>query len=429
MGQAALGQTDAPAAPTREDQRALFEAMRENPADLDLMFRYALVSIRLEDYEQAIAVLERMLIFEPDLPRVKLELAVAYFRLGAYEVARFYLNDALTADPPDAVRARIDQFLAAIDDRTRVSRFDGFVSLGLLYNTNATLGPDDIQIVNPFTGDPLDDVRQPNENEPAGDAGARIALGFTHSYDLGLPTRDVWLTRAGYIGQRYRTEHVGEFDIVEASTGPLLSLDDDQFGLKGRPFVRGGFVRSGDAPLYWNGGGGAELSRSFGEVWAGSARISGDWRDYVREDDGFDGFYGFASASATYSGVPDTRLVATALFGTDRTDNDAFSNNEIGLRLAALRDVAVPDALEAAGPWTLSAYVQGAGRFYDEADPQVDPTETRRDFDGRVGGRVFAPIDDTFGVALDASYFERFSNIRNYDIDSFEVAVSVTARF
>jgi tetratricopeptide (TPR) repeat protein len=64
------------------------------------MFAYAVVSIRARDYEQAIATLERMLIYRDDLPRVKLELGSAYFRLGSYEVSSFYFKEALAGDPP-----------------------------------------------------------------------------------------------------------------------------------------------------------------------------------------------------------------------------------------------------------------------------------------------------------------------------------------
>jgi len=67
----------------RIEQQQLFERLRARPDDLDAMFAYAVVSMRLRDYEQAIATLERMLIYRDDLPRVKLELGSAYFRLGS----------------------------------------------------------------------------------------------------------------------------------------------------------------------------------------------------------------------------------------------------------------------------------------------------------------------------------------------------------
>ncbi len=62
----------------RAEQQKLIERLHARPDDLDAMFAYAVVSIRLRDYEPAIATLERMLIYRNDLPRVKLELGSAY---------------------------------------------------------------------------------------------------------------------------------------------------------------------------------------------------------------------------------------------------------------------------------------------------------------------------------------------------------------
>ena len=127
----------------RIEQQQLFEQLRARPDDLDAMFAYAVVSIQLRDYEQAIATLERMLIYRDDLPRVKLELGSAYFRLGSYEVSSFYFKEALAGDPPPDVKAKVEEFLSEIASRTKRSVFTGFASVGVVYSTNANLGPSD----------------------------------------------------------------------------------------------------------------------------------------------------------------------------------------------------------------------------------------------------------------------------------------------
>ena len=65
------------------------------PANLDVLFRFASLASQTGDLEGAISALERMLLINPDLPRVRLELGVLYYRLGSYEVARTYLEGAL----------------------------------------------------------------------------------------------------------------------------------------------------------------------------------------------------------------------------------------------------------------------------------------------------------------------------------------------
>src|SRR3954466_15910874 len=53
---------------------ALFDQMLRNPGNLDITFAYADVSAKLGDNEAAVSALERMLLFNPNLARVQLEL-------------------------------------------------------------------------------------------------------------------------------------------------------------------------------------------------------------------------------------------------------------------------------------------------------------------------------------------------------------------
>jgi thioredoxin-like negative regulator of GroEL len=61
----------------RGEQQQQFAAMFEAPDDVDLMFQYALTSIRLQDHEAAMTTLERILIYSPNLLRVKVELGAS----------------------------------------------------------------------------------------------------------------------------------------------------------------------------------------------------------------------------------------------------------------------------------------------------------------------------------------------------------------
>jgi cytochrome c-type biogenesis protein CcmH/NrfG len=63
-------------------KNALFQQMLRDPGNLDAAFAYAEVSAQLGDYEAAVSALERMLLFNPDLPRVQLELGALYFPHG-----------------------------------------------------------------------------------------------------------------------------------------------------------------------------------------------------------------------------------------------------------------------------------------------------------------------------------------------------------
>ena len=64
------------AAAANPEYQALFKRMYADPSDLDVTFQFAELATKLGDYEAAIGALERMLFYNPNLPRVKLELGV-----------------------------------------------------------------------------------------------------------------------------------------------------------------------------------------------------------------------------------------------------------------------------------------------------------------------------------------------------------------
>ncbi|MEQ9124416.1 MAG: tetratricopeptide repeat protein [Alphaproteobacteria bacterium] len=115
----------------RAELEALFDEILKNPTDLDLTYKYAQEATRLGDYEAAITAYERLLLFNPELPRVKAELGVLYYRLGSFDTSRAYLQEALASDPPAAARERIEGFLARIDASKRRHSFSGSASAGM----------------------------------------------------------------------------------------------------------------------------------------------------------------------------------------------------------------------------------------------------------------------------------------------------------
>ena len=415
-----LAQTD----DLRARQVALADEIARNPTDLDLMFAYAVTSMQLEDYEPAIATLERMLIFNPDLPRVRLELAVAYFRLGVYDVSRFYFESVDTARAPEEVQQRVASFLAEIDRRTARSGFSGFVALGPVFSTNANLGPPDREIRWEFTGGTalIDESGVQKE-----DFGFQALVSVTHSYDLRRPRDDVWLSSFTYNGRRFFDEKDGDLDALVVTTGPRLAVDDEAFGLKARPYISGGLVRSGNYPLYTEGGFGVEVSQTIDRELAVFGVASVDWRDFTKSRDSFDGLYGGLFAGLAYTPTRDREYRLAALGRTDRTSEQYTSSNEAGVRLGVTQVFFVDDLPWASGsvlPWRFTVFSQLSGRLFDGPDPDVDRNSTRSDIDGRLGARLITPISVNSALAADIGYFQRFSNIENYDFNSLDVGIS-----
>src|SRR5690349_11595505 len=115
--------------------------MFDDPTNVDVTFRFAALATKLGDYEAAIGALERILLFNPRLARVKLQLGSLYFKLGAYKVARSYFEQARTAGAPADVQAEAERFVAELDSRESPHRWSVFAQTGLRYQTNASTGP------------------------------------------------------------------------------------------------------------------------------------------------------------------------------------------------------------------------------------------------------------------------------------------------
>ena len=144
----ALSPAAQPAAESQEKEYdAAFQETLRQPGNLDVLFRFATVATQTGDLEGAVSALERMLLIDPNLPRVRLELGVLYFRLGSYELARTFLQSALASRSiPADVRAKAEQYMAELDNRLTRSRFSGEVFLGMRYQSNANLVPGNSQV-------------------------------------------------------------------------------------------------------------------------------------------------------------------------------------------------------------------------------------------------------------------------------------------
>ena len=71
--------------------------------------------------DEAIAAFRAMLVGRPDLERVRLELALAFFLKGEDRLARRHFERVLAGGPPEAVARNVQGFLADIRARKRWS--------------------------------------------------------------------------------------------------------------------------------------------------------------------------------------------------------------------------------------------------------------------------------------------------------------------
>lgn len=203
-------------------KNTLLQQMLNNPANLDVTFAYADVSARLGDYEAAVSALERMLLFNPNLPRVQLELGALYFRMGSYELARDYFAKAQAGNPPPEVRRRVAEYLAQIEKAQSRHHFSGYVFFGGQYQSDANVAGSS-SILTPVFPFPVLLNTQFAKQASGSIFGSASAL---YSYDLETQNRDtIDVTAVGYLNH-YFNSAVNRLDlsVLELTGGPRFNF-------------------------------------------------------------------------------------------------------------------------------------------------------------------------------------------------------------
>lgn len=207
-------------------EQALFEQMLRNPANLDATLAYADVAARLGDNEAAVTALERVLLFNPNLPRVDLELGTLYFRMGSLELARTYFEKAMAANAPSDVAARAQQYLGDVATEASPGRFTGYAFFGTQYQSDANVAPG-----SPLIHSPLGDVLLTNQFVKKSDANIFGAAAALYSYDLGTQNRDtIEVLGTGLANHHFQ---VDRFDLAfaEVAVGPRFNLPEPTSGV------------------------------------------------------------------------------------------------------------------------------------------------------------------------------------------------------
>ena len=104
-------------------QNTAFQQMLKDPGNLETVMAYAQAATKAGDYEAAVSAYEGMLVIDSNLPRVKLELGILYYRLKSYETSRTYLETALASPTlPADIRKPAELLLAKMPKQSKSSR-------------------------------------------------------------------------------------------------------------------------------------------------------------------------------------------------------------------------------------------------------------------------------------------------------------------
>ncbi len=413
-----------PASVVQGDYDALFQQMYQQPSNLEVSFKFAEQAVARGDYEAAIGALERMLFFNPDLPRVKLELGILYFKLGSYEIARGYFQDALKGgNVPGEIRSHVMAYLSEIDRRLSRFEYSVFLQGGIRYQTNANVGPNGL-MVRALGQDAVLDGKYGKRS----DFNAFQTVAANFGYKMNLRGDAI---EATFLGVNSRQLRLDQFNLglVEATLGQRVAIGQNA---SFKYYGIGDQVWLGDVDYFTAGGGGLSARTGLGNFGIAEAYVEARARRFVDS-------VLYPTAGEQSSVLLTSALTTDLKFGwlhwTTRLgydSNKAIFDYNSYKRYAV--DIAFP--IEFVLPLfgtphqiVVAPTVGYSWSAYEAPNFIVDPDIVRRDREWRAGAIIDAQLVDNIGVRTQIQYFKIGSSLPNYTTDNFAVSVGPTVRF
>ncbi|WP_159981307.1 MULTISPECIES: tetratricopeptide repeat protein [unclassified Novosphingobium] len=400
------------------------------PDRTEQWFAEARAQVAAGNLPGAVAALERVLLANPSLANIRLELALLYLRLGNAELAQSYLEAVVDApDVPQPARIRARGALAqARGERRRLSA-SGILQVGAQYQSNPNGSPAAISIVGPGGVPVILDGSQLSIR-PDGDASGSVSGSLELRYDLGSQRGHDLVANisGGYSG--YAELSAIDALYVSGQIGPRLFLGPatapDGFV---RPFGSATYLALGQDSYFHAVGGGISASRQLSLFTALSARASYERRDYQNSDrrptasEQTGNYYG-GSVDLGWQVRPRTRLTIGGLYERADARRDYWSRDSFG------GSAGIDQVLGGTARPVFASLTFGYRRsVYDAPDPLVDLTARRRENRYELSAAAAVPVLHALTVELRGQQIWNPSALPNYDYTNTVGSLGISYRF
>ena len=345
--------------------------------DFDALFRSGMDAVeaagaaegerREELLDEAIAAFREMLVADPGLVRVRLELARAFYLKGEDRLAKRHFEHVLAGRPPPPVVLNVNRFLAEIRARRR---WDLHAGIALAPDTNIGASSDERVIYINVGGARLPFTRDADELTTSG-----IGLSAWTGGEYQYPLSERWRLRAG--ASVSRREYSGNrFDQTFASghAGPrhLIGRNTEASALAS---VQRSW--SGGAPDHDALGFRLEAGHGFTRRLTGHARAS--WHERTHRTQGhLDGPVVDASLGGAWVVTPTVRADAGLGWGRQRTETERWRHDTRWIRAGV--SVALPKGFTVGGNAELRVtdYEGNWSPHTEGGEPREDETRSLR---------------------------------------------------
>ncbi len=194
----------------------IFNQIGNDIQTTDIMWWIGTSAMNTGNLDLAVQKFKQMLEVDPNLPRVRLELAATYFQMGKYKEARQELATVKASKPPEEVVKNIDRLLATIDEATKKFSWNLRVSMGIVSDNNVSAGA-----TNPVIGTSIGPLTLAQDSRRVSDTGYVTNLSANALYKFReSPTGPAWNTTFDYYSIMYNKYSQYDYLMLDATTGP-----------------------------------------------------------------------------------------------------------------------------------------------------------------------------------------------------------------
>ncbi len=369
---------------------------------------------RDEKLDEAIAAFHAILVDRPELVRVRLELARAFFLKEEDTLARRHFEQVLAGRPPPPVVANIARFLRTMRARRRWEAHFG-AALAPDSNLNAASGERTIFLDTPFGR--LLFTRQ-GDIAPKSGLGLSVWGGGEHQYPLSQTLRlrsganaSIREYKGGTFDRHSVSAHLGPRRLIDARTEASLLATVDRQWAAGRPETdRFGLRLEGEHRL-------TPRLAMFGRASAA--------RRNCRDCNHLDGPEGNVSLGATWAALPILRLSGNAGWSWSRTNSEHWRSSGPQASLGATLALPLGFTLGLRASMQRTGY-EGRGFVHNTIDRQPREDETRT-LSVSVHNRALTVLG--FSPRLSLVREERDTNAQALDYDRNRAELSFVRQF
>lgn len=407
-----------------------FQAMMDNLSDPRLSFAYGQAAIQAGAIPHAISALERVLLRDPQLDNIRLELGLLYVTLGNAPLGQSYIEQALqNPQMPAEVRERAEVILNETRKAASPHRFTGTLTAGLRFDSNVNNAPGSPNVL--LFGLPA--TVAPGSQATSDGSLAMLAVG-RYTYDLGQQNGNR-IEANGFANLQSMFQQT-KFDVgaFGGDIGPWLSLP---IGLAGstevRPYLAAYDFVYGRRQYVASGGGGLTVRHALDDAWALTAAVQATQQAFTSSPD---------RPTASQQTGPEMRIGAGIQYrvaGDQRVALDlgyahkdarvgSFSYDQFGAVASyTLQYVDLTGWLNR--PWS-STVSAGYRRYvYAVPDATVDPNQTRRDNRYELSATQLIGLQGSVSLMVRIDLVANDSNLPNYSYRNFSSVGGIQASF